>query len=267
MARQSHVRFTIPEPCNVPWDGMTPVDSERRHCASCDKVIVDFSKMNDDELMLYFRHSKGKVCGRFDNRQLDRRIPLLPERTQKAKWWRALALLPLILFSRSARAQYEQVVNDSIPPDTAAVAKETIVPDTLVAKQEQLSQDTTPVAKNEEADSNIVMTPSSPKNSFDSETELIMIDPQNSYGSIVITVGNVYIPENLGTVGFVNMEFPCPVYPEVITDGSPAFEAPDITKSLTDKEQKAPEPQQPALPASNEITGVLPEERRKPWKR
>ncbi len=111
MTRPTHLQIAIPQPCHVPWDGMSPVDNERRHCSSCDKVITNFSAMSDDELMLYFKHSRQNLCGVFSNEQLNRRIKLLPEKTRKAGWWRVLALLSLSLFSKSAKAQYVDYVN------------------------------------------------------------------------------------------------------------------------------------------------------------
>ncbi|MGG5616684.1 hypothetical protein ACPDHI_10415 [Myroides odoratimimus] len=36
-------RIEIPEPCHEDWDKMAPQD-KGRHCAVCDKVVVDFSK-------------------------------------------------------------------------------------------------------------------------------------------------------------------------------------------------------------------------------
>jgi hypothetical protein len=97
--------ITIPEPCNEDWKQMRVVDSCHRNCAACDRVLTDFAQMNDDELVLFFSQSKGKVCGRFRKDQLNRPITGLPEKTTKAVWWKAAALLPLTLFSKNTNAQ------------------------------------------------------------------------------------------------------------------------------------------------------------------
>ncbi|HET6991365.1 MAG TPA: hypothetical protein VFJ43_08585, partial [Bacteroidia bacterium] len=124
MARQSQIKFTIPEPCNVPWKGMIPVDTDQRYCSSCDKVVTDFSKMSDDELMLYFRHNNGKICGRLHKTQLNRPMNLLPEKTVNAKWWRTLILIPLTLFGKQAKAQFVYATKQMQSPDTAAIAQQ-----------------------------------------------------------------------------------------------------------------------------------------------
>lgn len=97
--------ITIPEPCSEDWSKMNVLDDLHRYCGACERTLVDFSVMSDDELVLFFKQNKGKVCGRFRKDQTNRSLTKLPENTSKAKWWKAAALLPLSLFSRSADAQ------------------------------------------------------------------------------------------------------------------------------------------------------------------
>lgn len=109
--------ITIPEPCNEDWNEMRVVDSCHRNCAACDRVLTDFAQMNDDELVLFFAQSQGKICGRFRKDQLNRPITPLPEKTTKANWWKAAALLPLTLLSKNTNAQ--QLYPDSAKTEQA----------------------------------------------------------------------------------------------------------------------------------------------------
>jgi hypothetical protein len=63
----------VPKPCSASWEDMQPV-KEGRHCASCDKMVVDFTAMKDDEVLRYFLDSADHVCGRFQKGQLDRAL-------------------------------------------------------------------------------------------------------------------------------------------------------------------------------------------------
>jgi hypothetical protein len=97
--------INIPEPCSEDWNKMDVVDDMHRHCGACERTLVDFSVMSDDELVIFFKQNNGKVCGRFRKDQTNRNLTQLPEKTSKAKWWKAAALLPLSLFSKNADAQ------------------------------------------------------------------------------------------------------------------------------------------------------------------
>ncbi|WP_240485484.1 hypothetical protein [Myroides marinus] len=55
-------RIEIPEPCHEDWNLMTPQD-KGRHCAVCDKVVVDFSKASKQEIINHIK-KEGKICGR-----------------------------------------------------------------------------------------------------------------------------------------------------------------------------------------------------------
>lgn len=60
----------IPQPCHEDWNAMTEKD-KGRHCDVCSKVVVDFTKMSDAEMIDYLQqHSKQKTCGHFRNDQL-----------------------------------------------------------------------------------------------------------------------------------------------------------------------------------------------------
>ncbi len=71
------LRFSIPKPCDANWNDMTP-DEQGRFCHACEKIVVDFSKMNADEIIDWFQQPKNgkKTCGRFTKNQLNKGINL-----------------------------------------------------------------------------------------------------------------------------------------------------------------------------------------------
>ncbi|MCU0433677.1 MAG: hypothetical protein MUC87_09515 [Bacteroidia bacterium] len=114
-----HLTITIPEPCTVPWNSMSRVDEYRSHCASCATVVIDFSEMTEAEIVSYMQERAGqKSCGRFRQSQLNRPMPLIPQKKQKAVWWKAAVMLPLSFFFHSLKGQ--QINVDSAQTLTTA---------------------------------------------------------------------------------------------------------------------------------------------------
>ena len=69
------LHLTIPQPCQESWNEMTPVE-KGAYCNSCCKTVINFSQMNDREIINYFEQQNGApTCGRFSRNQLNR--PLL----------------------------------------------------------------------------------------------------------------------------------------------------------------------------------------------
>ncbi|RTQ47545.1 carboxypeptidase regulatory-like domain-containing protein [Hymenobacter gummosus] len=61
-------RLSIPQPCPANWEQMTPA-AGGRYCATCEKVVVDFTRMSEAEVLAWLsRH--GRTCGRFGPGQL-----------------------------------------------------------------------------------------------------------------------------------------------------------------------------------------------------
>lgn len=66
--------LSVPEPCSEDWNTM-PENEKGRYCAVCDKTLVNFADMSDEEVSktIEDKKSKGeKVCGHFRNDQLNR---------------------------------------------------------------------------------------------------------------------------------------------------------------------------------------------------
>jgi hypothetical protein len=75
-------KISIPDPCSESWDAMLVKDSGR-FCNSCQKTVIDFTKMSDEDFVAYFRNNKEMPCGRVTRQQLlldipFRKKPLLP---------------------------------------------------------------------------------------------------------------------------------------------------------------------------------------------
>ena len=56
---------------------MTPTE-EGAFCNVCSKCVVDFTRFSDADLLAYFSNAPKNVCGRFDNRQLNKTIEKIP---------------------------------------------------------------------------------------------------------------------------------------------------------------------------------------------
>ena len=72
---KKYLQIQIPTPCSEDFSKMTPV--EKGHfCNNCEKVVIDFSKMSDQEIAFFYKKNGGKLCGRFHPSQLNRDIRL-----------------------------------------------------------------------------------------------------------------------------------------------------------------------------------------------
>ncbi|MBI1306979.1 MAG: hypothetical protein GC181_10290 [Bacteroidetes bacterium] len=58
-------KISIPKPCEYGWDNMALTsDRKGRHCAACDKVVVDFTKLSVEEIISFLeQHEGSRVCG------------------------------------------------------------------------------------------------------------------------------------------------------------------------------------------------------------
>lgn len=101
------LQLSIPEPCHESWQQMTPTQ-QGRFCNACAKEVVDFSMMNDAEVLNYFTTlTHQKVCGRALPSQLNRDITLPKEPKKRLFWYWNYIVMFFIFFSKTngAKAQ------------------------------------------------------------------------------------------------------------------------------------------------------------------
>ncbi|SEW08477.1 hypothetical protein SAMN05428988_1897 [Chitinophaga sp. YR573] len=93
MAKQTLLQ--IPTPCSQNWEEMSVVPGGR-FCDSCEKKVIDFSLMSDRQILGILSKSKGEVCGRFVNEQLNRELAVSSQQSN--------ALIPAVLISTALMA-------------------------------------------------------------------------------------------------------------------------------------------------------------------
>ena len=82
----------IPVPCHEDWSAMQP-EEQGRHCAACQKTVVDFTAMSDAQVVAYMSRAGSQVCGRFAPDQLGRKLeePAPVKRNRWVGWQLVLA--------------------------------------------------------------------------------------------------------------------------------------------------------------------------------
>ena len=113
------IQLSIPEPCHASWQNMTPKD-QGRFCDSCAKIVIDFSKMTDVEVLNYFSNLKNeKVCGRVLPIQLEEPIAMPNQPKKKIFWyWNYLTLFFMFFTKSSVKAQTTKGEVVSLPVAT-----------------------------------------------------------------------------------------------------------------------------------------------------
>ena len=71
------IQLSVPEPCDKKFSEMI-LAKDGNFCDSCEKVIIDFTNMTDNEIVNIFIKNKRKICGQFRKDQLNRKINLAP---------------------------------------------------------------------------------------------------------------------------------------------------------------------------------------------
>jgi CarboxypepD_reg-like domain/Secretion system C-terminal sorting domain len=111
------ITLSIPEPCHENWDSMT-ASQQGRFCGSCQKNVIDFTAMSDDELFTFFtQKSQGSICGRLHANQLDTPVMQPVVHKKKRFWYLQYAAAFLLLLTRpgGAKAQTKPPVTTSPP--------------------------------------------------------------------------------------------------------------------------------------------------------
>lgn len=126
------MKITIPQPCHEDWNAMTAAE-KGRHCAVCDKVVKDFSRMAEKEIMQVITSTEEKICGRLHINQLQPAGLTQQVSFRWKKWVWGKFLVPLLAYFSlqvaSSRAEAQHLRGDiSIPeknahPDTKQQAR------------------------------------------------------------------------------------------------------------------------------------------------
>src|SRR5688572_17062520 len=58
-------KFSIPEPCLVPWEDMDRQEDRNRFCKQCKKVVHDISGMTPSQIEALEAQNGGNLCGAF----------------------------------------------------------------------------------------------------------------------------------------------------------------------------------------------------------
>ncbi|MBI1226239.1 MAG: T9SS type A sorting domain-containing protein [Bacteroidetes bacterium] len=98
------IKIQIPEPCTQDFSKMHPLPGGR-YCDHCERTVVDFRGMTDREIVRIYQQRQGRVCGIFQDQQLNRALPL-PQPPKEGKPWAAIAALSsALLFGNPANGQ------------------------------------------------------------------------------------------------------------------------------------------------------------------
>ena len=95
--------LTLPQPCSENWEEMTPTE-KGRFCLNCQKTVIDFSALNDRQIIEIINGTKEQMCGRFHPQQLNREFAAADPKRKPFIPFAAL-VSAMYFFSPSARAQ------------------------------------------------------------------------------------------------------------------------------------------------------------------
>lgn len=106
------VLLSMPETCSQNWGQFSPTQSGG-FCGTCNKNVVDFIKMSDQELLAFFKEKRSNTCGRFHASQLQRNLQ--PSSTPASRSHTLLTVgafaFSLLLIAQPSTAQTAPVIS------------------------------------------------------------------------------------------------------------------------------------------------------------
>lgn len=110
---KNQFNLEINKPCSENFNQFTPT-KDGGYCGSCQKEVIDFSKMNSEEIINFFKNKSNQdTCGKFNTNQLKTNTENPPQR-KKFSFWSGIGLACLSLFSfNTIQAQTEVTTQDT----------------------------------------------------------------------------------------------------------------------------------------------------------
>lgn len=115
------IHLTIPQPCHENWNKMTP-DDKGRFCMSCQKSVIDFSNMTDNEIMQVINITHHNICGRFADDQLNRNLQPAYRKTRRNWMYFYQVLLAGLMLGKQAKSQGGAELKPVHPPGVTLAA-------------------------------------------------------------------------------------------------------------------------------------------------
>lgn len=134
--KQTNYILKIDNPCNENWTLMTTIE-QGKYCSVCSKNLIDFTSLSDATIIGLIEKSNGKVCGRFNEKQLNRIIEIKEKQSIGTGIYKLLTGLIFISTTNNIEAKNSgskdidsfktelqqnnhkvSVANDTLPTDT-----------------------------------------------------------------------------------------------------------------------------------------------------
>jgi hypothetical protein len=103
------IQLSIASPCSQRWQDFA-VTSTGGFCGSCNKTVVDFTRMSDDEIVQFFESRPAHTCGRFAPGQLKEYLTWEPEKLRPGKGLLVAGMMSLLLVMVGRPAQTQNLV-------------------------------------------------------------------------------------------------------------------------------------------------------------
>jgi hypothetical protein len=240
---KTYYSISIPEPCHEDWNKMTPKD-KGRFCDSCSKTVIDFTKMNSNEIQNFItQNQEQRICGHFKQTQLESIHLHVPIQTFASRSFHKLFLLALLitmgisLFSctktNGAKQKIDSVeIIDSISHKVISIDTLEMVCDTT-SKPERAAETNENIQKPPKPLLTGIVVTKAPEQKKDTITEIIDV----TTGDVVIentTQGIDSIPE-IEVEGIIALEEENTILGFIYVDTPPQFKGTPNNLSVEEK--------------------------------
>jgi hypothetical protein len=105
MSKSISLTIQMNTPCNEDWNGMEPTE-EGRFCNTCQKAVVNFADLTNQQILNYFLEHPFPVCGRIMKSQRDHHFANSTSKTNRNLSQVAAATTLLTLATITSEAAY-----------------------------------------------------------------------------------------------------------------------------------------------------------------
>lgn len=121
-------QISIEKPCGEDWKKMT-TDANGKFCSSCQKSVIDFTNLSDQQVISLLKNTKGSICGHLSNSQLDRNFKEFIEPKKSYSWLKYAASVLLFTSTNNVLSQEKNTKHqtEQLPVETAPILGEVIL--------------------------------------------------------------------------------------------------------------------------------------------